>query len=331
MKAGPSQGLADTAGHHGNNNGITDLSALITLLITEIRVTMNEKIEMLNEKITNQHEENMRLKEIIKSQEKQISELQAVQQAPKAKTTTLTTTLNTALQQEQTAHTPTTRPRGIKVHNLIFTCPDIGESDPKEYIENVILEKYHRRPTLNAVQRLINTRGQEQTLVPENTSRGMEKMEKSATSQNQSKLLVTFTSVWESRQIYHERVQALKNTGIYVSEDLYKDESYLFFNARQLKKRKIIVNTWTEEGQIYFIEKKGEMPKILQKTDEILKKLEISENETKLSGKIFDIKKQQTETQEILPNDTASDSSIHTTKQDTPKENRKATINKKRK
>ena len=105
------------------------------------------------------------------------------------------------------------------------------------------------------------------------------------------KLLITLQSVWDVRQIYRERIQVLRNTGIYIQEDLTKENSFLFYQARKLKKKKIIVNTWTQEGEVYYKEKQDSTPKLLNPNDTILCHLQ-QEPSTSTSDPTFDTKKQ---------------------------------------
>jgi regulator of replication initiation timing len=312
----------------------TDINALVTLLITEIRQTLNARIDILNEKIELQCEENKRLrieneklKEIISSKDNKTTEIQHVSE---------TLPVQTPVFQPNTPQ----RQRGIKVHNLIFTCPNIGEQDPREFVENLLFTKFYRKININNVQ-LLNTRGQQQSQLKEDvTTRGQQQSQlkedvttrgssyNDATwSQNQCRILVTFNSVWEVRSIYRERIQAFRNTGIFVSEDLYKDESYLFYVARTLKRKNIINSAWTEEGQVYIVEKMGQMPRILTRNDPILNDLEKNKEETqretkqpnndkkrepikKIENKSETKEQQAKDEQEKIPEDTASISTL---------------------
>ena len=69
---------------------------------------------------------------------------------------------------------------GLKAHKLIFTSANIEDSDIRQFIEKVLIEKFGRRPGINSVTKL-NTREQLTTIG----------------QQQQSKILVTFNSVWD--------------------------------------------------------------------------------------------------------------------------------------
>jgi hypothetical protein len=88
------------------------------------------------------------------------------------------------------------------------------------------------------------------------------------------KLLVTLNSIWEVKAIYRDRVRALKNSHIYVSEDLTREESYVFYIARCLKKNNKIINAWTEDGHTYILEKTGTPPRPLNKDDKLFAEFE---------------------------------------------------------
>ncbi len=44
----------------------------------------------------------------------------------------------------------------------------------------------------------------------------------------------------------------LKNTNVYLSEDLTKEENSLFFQCRNLRKQGLINSTWTKTCQIFI-------------------------------------------------------------------------------
>lgn len=324
----------------------TGINALVTLLITEIRLTLNARIDILNEKIELQCEEtkrlrmeNEKLKEIITTKDNKITQLQQA-----SETLPVQSVKSPVFHPVQAMPSAPQRPRGIKVHNLIFTCPDIAEKDPKEYIENLLQEKYFRKINVNNVQ-LLNKRGQQQSQSEDITTRG-NSYNDATFMQNCCRILVTFNSVWELRCIYRERIQALRNSGIFISEDLYKEESHLFYMARMLKRKNTVVSAWTEEGQVYIVEKQGQIPRILTRNDPILNNFEEikkeetqkeitpyhdreKENSRKIENEPETNGKQATEDQEKIPEDTASDSCLISS-WCTQKEKKKAAIKKRR-
>ena len=248
-----------------NDTAMTDLTSLITFLIAEIKETLHTRIDLLNEKVDlyikenkDLKAENERLRELTSSQEQTITDLKS------QKTSQQSSVNNPAapIHALQFMNTTPQKQRGIKAFNLIFTCPDVSQDDPKQVIENILLTKFNRRCVLNSVQLI--TREQQQP--PQNA-------DDSSTSNEQkkeSRILVTFNSIWDVRVLYKDRITALRDSQIYISEDLYRDESHVFYLARSLKKQKMIFRTWTEEGNVYVIEKEGELPRILTKDDPIL-------------------------------------------------------------
>ena len=302
-----------------SNTTQPDLTALITLLITEIKETLSKRIDQLSDRIDQQIKEN----ELLRSENQNLRAALATQQQQMTMLKNVNTGTatdpgpNTSrnLQQHDT-QTTTQQQRGIKAFNLIIQCPKpkVNDTNPKEFVENLLLNHFNRKLTLNSVHPL-PTRGRQSAATDSDaTPRINEELQdhplptrgrQSAATDSDAtprkneelqetemwKLLITLQSVWDVRQIYRERIQVLRNTGIYIQEDLTKENSFLFYQARKLKKKKIIVNTWTQEGEVYFKEKQDSTPKLLNPNDTILCHLQ-QEPSTSTSDPTFDTKKQ---------------------------------------
>lgn len=320
MKGASPNGTARTSVSKEKMPDNGDLTALITFLITEIRDTLNAKIDILNERISMQNDENKRLrgendklKDVVNEQEKLINEL---------KTCSLTQNMRTQTTQPPTSFPTTVIPdtqksRGLKAHNLIFTCAstDIENTDPKVFIEQILIEKFGRKPKINAVSKIDN-RGQQPSIVTMDTRQ----QETSGATSSQSKLIVQFHSIWDVKSLLKDKIKALRESGIYISEDLYKEEAHLFYLARNLRKKNIIHTTYTEDGLIYIIEKQGATPKILKKNDPILSKLEDTNVQEKTKESIEtseNIQQKETPTEQTdephkdTPQTSTSDSSMN--------------------
>ena len=267
MKGSPAR-EAETSLAKGGNS-MAELSSLVTFLITEIRETLHTRIDALNDRINLQCEENNRLKteneklkKVITSQEQTITELKQTRENPPSVSVfpNVKPESNLPIQ---------VRPRGIKAHNLIFSCAHVGQRDPKEFIEEILMTKFNRKPAINAL-RILNTRGPQQLTPEENATGQTESDDDSNNLQPTNKFLVTFNSIWDVKAIYRERIRALKNSQIYISEDLFREESKLYFLSRCLKKRKLIHSTWTEEGTVFIRESQQKLPRILRNDDKIL-------------------------------------------------------------
>ena len=240
--------LISATSTHSNGEFI----GIVNLLINELKEAQNAKLELvflklkgLEEQITKLSQENSELKEKL-----QIKENSQQSQQPYARTTSNGKVVGQENYQKQyikNIQEETTKQRGMKSHNLIITCEKFN-SDPKKYIESIFLEKYNRKPNIVAVQEL----------------------KSKTTEEKLSKFLVIFHSVLEANIIYKDRVQALRNTRIYVQEDLTREESYLFYKARQLKKRKIISQTWTENGTVYIKENTDSHPQIMSENSPLV-------------------------------------------------------------
>ena len=278
MIGGPYQTAQEipVAMHSHPSNHPVDIAQLISMLISEIRTTLNWKIDTLQEKIEHKNEENNALrnenkilKEKLAVQEEKIAQL--TQKENKTSPTSNTTTLQIqSLQNKQ---------RGLRAHNLIITCMKDDNEDLRQMVQEIFMNKFHKKPQITAVQ----------DISPMDKRIGQNEIQEASTSTSDvekkvCKLLVTLNSVWELNSIYKQRVQALKGTGIYIGEDLNREESYLFYLARQLKKQKIISNTCTEQGNTYILEMVGTNPRILNINDTILQKLK-SETKLKISHK----------------------------------------------
>ena len=97
--------------------------------------------------------------------------------------------------------------------------------------------------------------------------------------------IITFKNIWQRRQFYQARF-TLKNTGIYVNEDLNLEERNLFFKCRQLKKDNLIKTTWTKDLQIYCRLKDDSIVEINSETDieKIRSNIQRSHNSRNNSG-----------------------------------------------
>ena len=76
----------------------------------------------------------------------------------------------------------------------------------------------------------------------------------------------------------------MKNTDIYISEDLTKDESYLYYLARQLRNKGTISGAWTEYGETFIKESQESTPRILDINDPLLNKLKQQTQERKMEN-----------------------------------------------
>ena len=300
-----------------------ELTALMTFLITEIKDSLAAKIDLLCTKIDRQqtdieklYTENIELRQVIKSHEKTISELKEKSTQAIA-TTTLPNVKNVQNIGPQYSQN-TEKQRGIKAFNLIFTCEIEEEEDPKSFIEQTLLTKFNRKPLIQTVN-VITTRGQRQ---PNDntgaTSQQLPNDNTGATSQT-TKIMVCFHSIWDAKAIYRERMK-LKNSNIYISEDLTRNESHLFYLSRMLKKNKYIYSTWTENGDTYFKETEFSPPQLLQENNPLLIKLHKKEKD---NSTILNIAQTHEEEKYHIPITSTSDSTINVRnkKVKTPEEN----------
>jgi len=91
---------------------------------------------------------------------------------------------------------------------------------------------------------------------------------------------VHFDSVWDQRIIYTNRIQNLRQTGIFINEDLSPENAKKSFIARKLRREKKIYNTYTSNGTVYIKSSEYAEPEVF--TTELLKKLTGKEDQTEV-------------------------------------------------
>ena len=229
------------------------LLQLLTVLVQELKSSLSSRMDQIINKIEKIEESRLHnekyIQKLASDLQKQQQELTALknycQQIPKNTPTTSTTTV--PVQQSPPE-------RGIRRNNLIITGIDIGEQDPNIFISNFLTAHFAiKQDALLAIQKLstnsdtINTKGE--------------------------KFLITLKSVWDAQIIYNQRLQKLRNLGIYISEDLTPTQASLFYKARQLKKAKFINTTWTKEGRVFAKRGVGQEPFEITDEHPLLKEL----------------------------------------------------------
>lgn len=119
---------------------------------------------------------------------------------------------------------------------------------------------------------------------------------KNTTNQEESQkvrpILISFNNVWKRREIYRQRVKGLKNSGLFICEDLPREQMTLAYMARECKRKGKIKSTWTQDWQIMVKDTPTSPPRELTMTDTLITNLQnemSSENTqsiTKVSSKI---------------------------------------------
>lgn len=75
-------------------------------------------------------------------------------------------------------------------------------------------------------------------------------------------ILVEFSTVWDKRKVYAARFSLKQHgfDGVFINEDLTKDQLKVFYHARIAKKDRMIENTWTSGGMVFIskLNKSGE-------------------------------------------------------------------------
>ena len=70
-------------------------------------------------------------------------------------------------------------------------------------------------------------------------------------NKDSSTITVRFNNVWQRRKIYANRFRSGSN--IFITEDLTREQSKLFYTCRQAKKKNQIKNTWTLNNKIFVL------------------------------------------------------------------------------
>lgn len=66
----------------------------------------------------------------------------------------------------------------------------------------------------------------------------------------QNQILVEFSAHWDKRKVYAARLKLANagREGVFINEDLTKDQKHIFYEARQAAKSKLISSAWTYDG-----------------------------------------------------------------------------------
>jgi hypothetical protein len=70
---------------------------------------------------------------------------------------------------------------------------------------------------------------------------------------------VKFRNIWKRREVWDSRLK-LKGSDIFLSDDLNKDQSKLFYQCRMHRKERKIISTWTNGNKLYVKVKEGDEP-----------------------------------------------------------------------
>jgi hypothetical protein len=83
-------------------------------------------------------------------------------------------------------------------------------------------------------------------------------------------IILTLSSYWVRNSIYRARVQ-LRNTGIYINEDLDTETVKLFFLARKMRNNGMIQSAWTSDLKVQIRAKLGQDPITITSEEELKK------------------------------------------------------------
>ena len=69
--------------------------------------------------------------------------------------------------------------------------------------------------------------------------------------------VVKFNNIWKKRELYSAR-GGLRGTDVFMSEDISAKQRALFYQCRQLRKKREIKQTWTQDMVVYILTHDGE-------------------------------------------------------------------------
>lgn len=143
-------------------------------------------------------------------------------------------------------HQKNDRLRILKFSGL--TCDSV---DGKDEVITFIKEKLHVQVSpIDITCRILEPRSRRLGLThfPK-----LGQQEEVTSDTDKSNVLVYFQNMWCRKSVYYHKKE-LRNTncGVFISEDLNKEESHMYFKCRQLRKQNKIQYTWTKELQIFI-------------------------------------------------------------------------------
>ena len=181
----------------------------------------------LQEKIDLLEKSNLELKQKVNELEKKTCKLNEQLTSLKEETKEIKT--NDKEQQQQNE----------KRNNLIFTgIPEEENEDLNKKITEYFEAKFEKKGVQFKCERMGK--------IPE------KKSEDDSPKPRPRPIKVLFSNFWDKRSIYNDRIKSLKNTGMYLNEDLIPSKAKLAFIARKLKREGKIHSTFTNDGQVYI-------------------------------------------------------------------------------
>ena len=124
-----------------------------------------------------------------------------------------------------------------KRQNLIVTgLPEENEENLKRKITQLFHEKFEKQEIAFDCERLGKKTENHDTSTPAKPR----------------PIKIKFNNIWDKRNIYMNRIKKLQNSGIFINEDLMQDKAKLAYEARILRRKRIIHSVFTQDGNVYF-------------------------------------------------------------------------------
>ena len=173
-------------------------------------------------------------------------------------------------QDKQIAELKSQQKRQDRLKVLKFSGLSCRSNDGKEEVLQCIREKMQVQISdIDIVTRILRPRNfdasQNQAQFPE-LSQASQKGSSETLVPDPVTVLVSFQNIWQRKQVYYSK-KSLKNTNIFVAEDLTKEDGHLFYLCRQLRKTGKIKATWTKELNIIVKTMADEVKTIKHESD----------------------------------------------------------------
>ena len=172
-----------------------------------------------------------------------------------------------------------------RLSNLRFS----GLSSDLEVSKKTIIDIANQKMNLNLTKTDFQLKIQPKKLnaksdpTPAEAKQGQQDKGKSNPTTNT--VIVTFNNIWQRRTIYANRFRAGK--GVFITEDLTKDQQKLAYLCRQAKRSSQIKNTWTFNNHIFVLTTNEEKIEVKRESD--LQDI-ISEDKDKLDTSLTEFK-----------------------------------------
>lgn len=87
-----------------------------------------------------------------------------------------------------------------------------------------------------------------------------------AAAESKQTAIISFSNIWKRREVYSRKTQ-LRDTQVFISEDLPKEESALLFECRKLRRERLIKTCYSKDLAVFIRTNLGSEVQITSKSD----------------------------------------------------------------